>query len=429
MMLLIKNGHVIDPANNIDAIQDIYITDGKIAALGGPPPAGFTPTQVIEATGLVVCPGIVDLCTRLREPGHEHKGNIKTETTAAARSGITTLCCPPDTNPVIDTPAVIEHIQARTQAIGKAKVVVLGALTQGLQSQQLSEMHALKNAGCVGVSNTSHAVNSNIMRRAMEYAASANLTVFINASDPALSAGGCAHEGVVSVRLGLPGIPETAETIAVARELQLIQLTGARSHFCHLSSARAVQMVARAQYDGLPITANVTAHHLFLTEMDIGYFNSQCNVRPPLRTQRDMESLRTGLRQGTISAICSDHQPHDIDAKLAPFPSSEPGISALESLLPLTLRLVDNGCLTLSQAIDKLTHQPATILGLNAGRLTVGNAADICIFNPDEYWEYAQEQLTSFGKNSPFIGWEFKGAVTHTLLDGKLVYQSSQTAH
>jgi len=429
MTLLIKNGRVVDPANEIDAIQDVYVVDGKIAAMGSSPPAGFNARQVIDATGQVVCPGIVDLCARLREPGYEHKGNIKTETSAAARAGVTTLCCPPDTNPVIDTPAVIEHIQQHAQAIGKAKVVVLGALTQGLQSQQLSEMHALKNAGCVGVSNVSQAVNTNIMRRAMEYAASANLTIFIDANDAALSADGCAHEGIVSVRLGLPGIPETAETIAVARELQLIQLTGARCHFYHLSSARAVQMVARAQYDGLPITANVTAHHLFLTEMDIGYFNSQCNVRPPLRTQRDMEGLRNGLRQGSISAICSDHQPHDIDAKLAPFPSSEPGISAIESLLPLTLRLVDSGYLTLSDAIATLTHKPATILGLETGRLDSGRAADICIFDPDEYWEYSEQQIVSFGKNSPFIGWEFKGVVTHTLLDGKLVYQSKQTAN
>ncbi|NOZ52666.1 MAG: dihydroorotase [Gammaproteobacteria bacterium] len=422
MTLIIKNGHIIDPANNIDTIQDLYVIAGKIAAIGHPP-TDFNAQQVIDATGLIVCPGLVDLCARLREPGYEHKGNIKTETNAAARAGVTTLCCPPDTNPVIDTPAVIEYIQERAQEVGKAKVVVLAALTQELKGQQLSEMHALKNAGCVGVNNASRAVNSAVMRRAMEYAASADLTVFIDANDPALSADGCAHEGVVSVRLGLPCIPETAETIAVARELQLIQLTGARSHFYHLSSARAVQMIARAQYDGYPITADVTTHHLFLTEMDIGYFNSQCNVRPPLRTQRDMEGLRSGLCHGSISAVCSDHQPHDIDAKLAPFPSSEPGISAIESLLPLTLRLVDNNILSRSEAIAKLTHQPATILGLNAGRLDIGNAADICIFDPERYWECSQQNLISFGKNSPFIGWELKGAVTHTLLDGKLVYQ------
>lgn len=421
MGLHIKNGRVIDPASNVDFVQDVFIEDGKITALGEQP-AGFSAQQEIDASGQIVCPGFVDLCARLREPGYEHKGNIATETRAAAKAGVTTLCCPPDSNPVIDTPGMVEHIQERAQEVGMAKVLVLGALTQGLAGKQLSEMYALKNAGCVGVSNAYHGVNQQVMRRAMEYAVSAGFTVFINAEDPLLSIGGCAHEGQVSVRLGLPGIPETAETVAVARELLLVELTGARAHFSHLSSAKAVQMVARAQHDGLPVSADVSVYHLFLSEMDIGYFDSNCRVKPPLRTQRDMEALRDALNKDSISAICSDHQPHDVDAKLAPFPSSEPGISSIESLLPLTLRLVESGLISLSTAIACITSKPANILGIDAGRLSVGSAADICIFDPEHDWRFTQDQMVSFGKNSPFIGWEFTGSVTHTILDGRLVY-------
>ena len=418
----IKNGRVIDPANGIDAVQDLFIEDGKIAALAAKPD-NFIAQTVIDASGQIVCPGLVDLCARLREPGFEHKGNIDTESKAAAKSGVTTLCCPPDTNPVIDNPGVVEHIHERASETGLVKIKVLGALTQGLAGKQLSEMCALKKAGCVGVSNGYRNVNSQVMRRAMEYAASAGLTVFINAEDHILSADGCAHEGPVSMRLGIPGIPESAETIAVARELQLIDLTGVRAHFNHLSTAKAVQMVARAQYDGLPVTADVCAHQLFLTEMDIGYFNTLCNVKPPLRTQRDMEALQAGLSKGYINAVCSDHQPHDVDAKLAPFPESEAGISSIETLLPLTLRLVENGVLSITDAIACVTSRPADILSLNAGRLTEGCAADICIFDPERYWNFTDSQMASFGKNSPFIGWEFKGCVTHTLLNGELVYQ------
>ncbi|WP_455365403.1 dihydroorotase [Kaarinaea lacus] len=421
MGLHIKNGRVIDPANNIDAKLDVFVEDGKISALGEAPP-NFDAQQQIDASGKIVCPGFVDLCARLREPGYEHKGNIATETRAAAKAGVTTLCCPPDSNPVVDTPGMVEFIQERAWEEGYAKVRVLGALTQGLAGKQLSEMYALKKAGCVGVSNAYHGVNQQVMRRAMEYAVSAGLTVFVNAEDPLLSAGGCAHEGQVSSRLGLPGIPVTAETVAVARELQLVELTGARTHFCHLSSAKAVQMIARAQHDGIPVTADVSINHLFLTEMDIGYFDANCRVKPPLRTQRDMEALRDALDKDTISAICSDHQPHDVDAKLAPFPSCEPGISSIESLLSLTLRLVGSGLVSLTNAIACITSKPADILGIDAGRLNVGGAADICIFDPGYEWSFTRDQIVSFGKNSPFIGWEFTGCVTHTLLNGKLVY-------
>ena len=423
MRIKISNGFIIDPANNIEAKHDIYISEGRIAAIGKKPD-GFTVDETIDASNCHVIPGIVDLRARLREPGLEHKGTIRSETRAAAASGITTLCIPPDTTPVLDTTSVVELIQQRANEAGYAKVVTLAALTAGLKGEQLSEMAILKKHGnCVGVSNALNPVTNNlVMRRAMEYAASCGLTVFLHAQDEGLAGNGCAHEGAISTRLGLPGIPETAETNAISRDLLLVEQTGVRAHFCHISSARAAQMIARAQYDGLPVTADVTAHHLHLTEMDIGFFDSNCHVRPPLRSQRDREALVEALATGKITAICSDHEPHDADAKLAPFGETEAGISSLETLLPLALRLSDE--LSLADVIDRLTHQPAKILGIDAGTLSLGEKADICIYNPETNWIMDSEKMRSTGRNTPFEGWEFKGKVTHTLLNGKVVFSN-----
>ena len=418
----IRNGHLIDPANQRDRIGDVFIAAGKIVAIDKAPD-GFVANHEIDASGCWVFPGLVDLRARLREPGQEHKGTIASETRAAASAGITTLCIPPDTQPIIDTPAVVELIHRRAEAAGQAKVVTLGALTVGLTGEHLSEMVQLKQAGCVGMTNLDHPINeSQIMRRAMEYAASNNITVFINAEDEDLAGSGYAHEGQISTRLGLKGIPETAEALAVSRKLMLIEQTGVRAHFCQLSSARAVQMIKRAQYDGLLVTADVSAHQLHLTEMDIGYFDSNCHVLPPLRTQRDRDGLRAGLQEDTISAICSDHQPHDRDAKLAPFGETEPGISALETLLPLSLRLVEEGVLTRSDVIARLTCQPASILNIPAGSLNLGHAADICIFDPAQRWSLSEDDMLSQGHNTPFIGWEFNGRVRQTLVDGKIIF-------
>jgi len=423
MRLHVRNGRVIDPANKVDAIQDLWIADGRIAALGKPP-ADFRADRTIDAAGLVVCPGLIDLCAHLREPGQEHKATIASETAAAAAAGITTLVCPPDTDPVIDTPAVAKLIQQRAQDTAKARVLTLGALTQGLEGTQISEMGALKAAGCIGMSNARRSVaNTLVMRRAMEYAATHDLTVFLHAEDPWLSNHGCVHEGQVGTRLGLPGIPEAAETVAVARDMALVQQTGVRAHFCRLSTAQAVRMVARAQYDGLPVSADVSAHHLHLTEIDIGDFNSQCHVLPPLRTQRDREALRAGLAKGTLRSICSDHQPHEADAKLAPFAATEPGISALETLLPLSLRLVEEGVMSLPELIARLTHQPAELLRMEIGTLSVGTAADVCLFNPDEPWELVPEHMQSRGRNTPFAGWQFKGRTAITLFKGQVVFE------
>lgn len=425
MRITLHGGRLIDPASGHDAVCDLHIANGCIVARGAAPD-GFIADHRIDARDQWVLPGLVDLRARLREPGQEHKATIASETRAAAAGGITTLCCPPDTQPVIDTPAVVELIRRQTQAAGYARVLPLGALTAGLEGKQLAEMHALQQAGCIGVSNAlSPVTNTLVMRRAMEYAASHNLTVFLHAEDAWLYNGGCAHEGAVSSRLGLPGIPESAETVAVARELMLIEQTGVRAHFCQLSSARAVQMIARARYDGLLVTADVTAHHLHLTEMDVGYFNSQCHVRPPLRTQRDRDGLRAGLAEGTLGALCSDHQPHEPDAKLVPFTESAPGISGLETLLPLGLRLVDEGVLPLPTLVERLTLGPARILGIEAGSLAVGARADVCILDPEQRWTVEAAGLLSQGHNSPCLGWDMKGRVTHTLLDGRPVHALS----
>lgn len=423
MHIAIINGHLIDPRNQIDAPHDLYIADGRVASVGNAPD-GFSADQTIDASNQIVCPGFVDLCARLREPGQEHKGTIASETRAAVAGGITSLCVPPDTTPVIDTPAVVEWIYRANQDAGLCHVYALGALTQGLQGERLSEMAHLKQAGCVGVSNNMR-FNDNplVLRRALEYAASIDMTVFLQTQVSALSNSGVAHEGAVSLRLGLAGIPEAAETQAVANFLMLVEQTGARVHFCRLSTARAIRMIGRAKYDGLNITADVAAHQLHLTELDLGFFNSQCHVIPPLRTQRDREALCRAVSDDRIEAICSDHQPHDLDAKLAPFAETEPGISALETLLPLSLRLVSSDHLKLSTLVERLSTTPAEILNIDAGHLTPGAPADITVFDPNRDWTLSEATLQSQGKNTPFLGWSLQGRVTHTLTDGKLVYQ------
>lgn len=425
MHTVIRNGRLIDPANRRDEVADLYIAAGRIVAIGEAP-AGFHIQKEVDARNRVVIPGLVDLRAHLREPGQKHKGDIASESRAAAAGGVTTLCCSPDTRPVVDSAAVVELIRRRAGEAGQARVVPVAALTADLAGEQLSEMWGLRQAGCVATGNAQRPMsNTLVLRRALEYAASIDMPVMLYSEDPWLGGNGCVHEGVVSARLGLPGIPTCAEVIAVGRDLMLVEQTGVRAHFCQLSTLQAAEMVAAAQQRGVPVTADVTAHHLYLTELDVGQFDSLCHVRPPLRSQRDRDGLRNALAQGVIGAVCSDHQPHDADAKLAPFPTTEPGISALETLLPLTLRLVDEGVLSLHDAIARVTWQPANILGLSAGTLSYGARADICIFDPERYWTVDEKTLLSRGKNTPFLGWELKGKVTHTLLDGRLVYEQT----
>jgi dihydroorotase len=421
----IIGGRVIDPANKIDQITDIHIQQGKIVALGATPD-DFMAAQTINAEQQIVCPGLIDLRVRLREPGYENKGTIASETRAAVAGGVTSLCCPPDTDPIIDNTAMVKLIRLKAATEGVAKVYTLSALTQQLKGEQLCELRELKDAGCVGTSNALYPVtNTLVMRRALEYAASHDITVFIQAFEPWLS-NGCAHEGPISTRLGLAGIPDCAETIAIARDLQLIELSGAQAHFCQLSSAKAVQLIQQAQDAGMPVTADVTAHHLHLTEMDIGYFDSNCHVFPPLRTQRDKEALRQGLQSGVISSIVSDHQPHNSDAKLAPFAETEAGISSVETLLPLALKMIDEQNMSLTEVISRLTLQPAMTLNIPEGTLGIGSDADICIFDPDCYWRVDREKLRSKGKNTPFHGWELKGKVSYTIKLGEVVFKNDE---
>jgi dihydroorotase len=424
LRIRIKGGRVIDPANGVDGVQDLLLAEGVVVGLGAHD--GFTADREIDARGRIVCPGLVDVCARLREPGLEHKATIASETRAAAAGGITTLCHPPDTDPVIDTPAVVRLVHQRAAEAGLARVEVQGALTRGLQGTQLSEMGALGAAGCVGVGNALQPVrDATLMRRAMEYAATFDLTVFAYPEDPWLAAGGCVHEGALSTRLGLPGIPETAETVALARDILLAEQTGARVHFCHLSSARGVEMVRAAQARGLPVSADVTAHHLHLTDADVGEFDSQCHVRPPLRTQADRDGLRAGVADGTLGAICSDHQPHEIDAKLDPFTETEPGVTGLETLLSLALELVEQGVVDLGGALRALTAGPGHVLRRPCGTLSVGAPADVCVFDPEAHWVPAHDSLLSHGHNTPFLGRTLRARATHTLFTGRVVHEGA----
>lgn len=420
--IIIKNGLLLNPADDTERPVDLRISDGRIDAIENAGDITAGDNQQLDANGLYIAPGLVDLCARLREPGQEHKATIESETIAASRAGITTLCCPPDTDPVIDEPAVVELIHQKAGNAAHSRVLALGALTIGLQGTQLTEMAALQQAGCIGLSNCRAAVeNTLILKRAFAYAATFGLRVFIEPDEHGLSHGGCAHEGKIATRLGLKGVPVSAETIAIARALELVAETGVSAHFGRLSSARAVEMIERAKNEQLPVTADVSAHQLHLNEQDISSFNSACHVIPPLRSQRDQEALRRGVASGIIDAICSDHQPQNIDAKDAPFASTEAGISALESFLPLCLRLQQDG-LSLSEIINRTSLTPARILGTDGGNLAIGAPADLCMFDADEEWQLTEADIHSHGKNTPFIGWNFQGRVKHTIIGGDLLF-------
>lgn len=422
MKIRIKNGRVIDPASQLDARQDVCIADGKIVAMGEG--LDFDADRVIDATGLMVIPGLVDLSVRLREPGQEHTATILSETSAAAAGGVTTLCVPPDTAPVIDNPAVVELIEDRAKKSARAMVLTVGAMTQNLDNELLAEMARLKAAGCIGFSNGLSAIkNSVIQQRAMAYAATLDMTLFLNSVDPWLQKQGCVHEGAVSSRLGLAGIPESAETIAVSRDLILIEQTGVRAHFHNISSGKAVKLIRDAQNRGIPVTADVSAHHLHLSEHDLGNYDSLSHVLPPLRSIRDREQLQQGVRDGVIAAISSHHEPLDRDDKLGPFAETQPGISGLETLLPLTMKLVEDDEIELHRALAALTCNPADILGIDAGQLKVGAVADLCLVDPDSEFECQPLNFVSAGKNSPFEGWLFNHQVSHTLFHGRLVFE------
>ncbi len=419
----INNGHVIDPANNIDRITNIYIAQGKIIAIADSLD-DFSADRSIDASKLLVFPGCIDLFTNLREPGFDYKATIAQEMLAAAKAGITTLCCSPETNPVIDTPAVVDFIKQHSQASNKAKVLTYGALTQQLAGQQLACFASLKNAGCVAVTNAFNPIaNSKVLRHCFEYAATFDLPIIIFPQDAWLAQNTCVHEGQVSARLGLSGVPAMAESIDVARCLELAKYIDVRLHFSHISTHAAVELIRQAKCQGANVTADVSIQHVTLSEIDVSDFNSNCHIIPPLRSLQDQAALQQGLQDGTIDAICSSHHPHDNNAKNVPFAESEPGISSLETLLPLSYRLVTEKRLTLSDWVRKLTYSPSQIIQQDTGTLTVEQAADIVIFDPNADCTITEQWLQSAGKNTPFLGWELMGTIKYTLHAGCIVFE------
>ncbi|AWM60131.1 dihydroorotase [Stutzerimonas stutzeri] len=418
----ILGAHVIDPVSGRNEIADIYLQHSKIAAIGEAP-AGFETQRTIDAQGLTAAPGLVDLAVALREPGYSRKGSIASETLAAAAGGITSLCCPPQTRPVLDTAAVTELILDRARESGHAKVFPIGALTRNLAGEQLSELVALREAGCVAFGNglTEFASNRNL-RRALEYAATFDLTVIFHSQDHDLAEGGLAHEGAAASFLGLSGIPETAETVALARNLLLVERSGVRAHFAQLTSARGAEMIAQAQARGLPVTADVAMYQLILTDEALHGFSSLYHVQPPLRSAADRDGLREAVKAGVISAISSHHQPHEADAKLAPFGETEPGISSAEILLPLALTLVDDGLLDLPTLLARLTSGPAAALRLPASTLQAGRPADLVLFDRHSS-TLVGERWYSKGRNCPFMGHCLPGAVRYTIVDGHISFE------
>ncbi|MEY4767603.1 MAG: hypothetical protein RL637_242 [Pseudomonadota bacterium] len=417
----IRGGRIIDPANQIDQIGSLYLAAGKIVGIFSAP-SDFIAEQIIDADNYIVCPGFVDLSVRLREPGYSHKATFNSETKAAACAGVTSLCLPPDTKPTIDTPAVAELIRDKAEKAGYEQIYPIGALTQRLAGKELSSMFALKEAGCIAVSNAQFPLTDlAVFRRAMEYATSHGLLLIYRPDEASLSRRGCVHEGFFATHYGLPGIPEAAESIAVAQCLDLAELTGCRVHFAQISSKRSVIKIQQAKKYGLNVTADVAVHQLHFSDQSMQAFNSAYHVLPPFRTEIDRKYLLEAIANGTIDAICSDHQPHDLDAKLGAFPETEAGISSIETLLPLTLQLVTEQQLSLSQAISCLTHKPAQLLGLNAGQLKIGDNADICIFDPQLKWQVNRQTWHSAGINTPFWQQTLTGRVIYTLQNGKLV--------
>ena len=419
MKLLIKGGRVVDPKSGRDAVGDVFLADGKIA------PAAGTPDRTIDAKGLVVAPGFIDLAARLREPGYEYKATLESEMDAAVAGGVTSLACPPDTDPPLDEPGLVDMLRRRAKALSRARVYPVGALTVKLAGKQLTEMAELAESGCVAFSQANVPVaDTQVLWRALQYAATFGFPVWLRAEDAWLAKGGVAHDGEVATRLGLAGIPAFAETIALAQLFELVRATGARVHICRISSAAGVAMLRRARHEGLPLTCDVGIHHLHLSDMDLGYFDSSCRLEPPLRSQRDREALAAALADGTIDCAVSDHTPVDEDQKLLPFAEAEPGATGLELLLPLALKWGMERKLALAQTLARITSEPARILGVASGRIEPGAPADLALFDPQASWRVTPQALKSQGRNSPFLGMELSGRVRATIVAGNVVYEA-----
>jgi dihydroorotase len=423
MKIEIRNGRVVDPAQPSDAAESLYVDGETIASLGAVP-EGWRADRVIDARGCVVCPGLVDLAARLREPGLEHKATLESELAAAVAGGVTSLACPPDTDPPLDEPGLVEMLKHRARLSGQAHVYPVGAMTVGLQGTALTEMSELAEAGCVAFSQADVPLHdTQMLHRALQYAGTFGHRIWLRPQDHYLARGGVAHDGEVATRLGLPAIPVMAETIALAKIFALVRETGVPVHLCRLSSAEGVALVRGAKNERLPITCDVSAHHLHLCDVDIGWFDAQAHVVPPLRGTRDRDALRSAVADGTIDAICSDHAPVDDDGKQVPFAEAEPGATGLELLLPLTLKWAAESRVALVDAIATITTKPAAILGLAPASLAAGSAADVCIFDPAAAWTVQRDALRSQGKNTPFLGLEVLGRVRFTLLAGRVVHE------
>jgi dihydroorotase len=418
MRIHIKNGRLVDPASGRDGVGDLYIADGKIAEEG-------KADRIIDARGMVVAPGFIDISARLREPGFEYKATLESEMDAAVAGGVTSIACPPDTDPVLDEPGLVDMLRRRAKALTRARVYPIGALTVKLEGERLTEMAQLAEAGCVAFSQANASlIDTQVLWRALQYAATFGFPVWLRPEEATLAKGGVAHDGEVATRLGLPGIPSFAETIAVNTMLELIRATGARVHFCRLSTAGAVDLLRAAKREGLPVSSDVGVHHLHLCDRDLGYFDSNCRLEPPLRSQRDRDALSRGLEEGAIDCICSDHTPVDDDGKHLPFAEAEPGATGLELLLPLTLKWGEARKLPLAKTLARITSDAARILGVAQGRLAPGAPADIAIFDPAATIRVAPENLKSQGKNTPFLGHELAGRVRYTLVAGGVIYEA-----
>lgn len=426
MTILLRGGHIVDPDNKLDKQTDLFVADGKILAVGKPP-AELTITQEIDVSGKFIFPGLIDLGAHLREPGYEHKGTIASELKAAVGGGFTTVCCTPDTRPVIDNGSVVEHIRQRASRERSARVFCLGALTSNLGGQVLAEMAALKQSGCIAVTNLKQAISdTSVLRQALAYAASCDLKVLIHPYEHWLSHAGEMHEGATSTRLGVPGIPAAAELIAVQRDLILIEESGVEAHFCRLSSGASVQLIQAAKRRGLAVSADVAVTNLLFDETDIKGFDSNFHVDPPIRSKRDKSQLLSGVKRQTIDVVTANHEPHDADAKLAPFSLTEDGVSTFDTFLSSLYGLVQQNKFSLSAAVAAASATPSKILGIDGGHLGAGSRADLCVFDPEKRWQVSSSALLSIGKNTPLIGQTVTGKVVMTMVNGRIVHDARE---
>lgn len=422
MSLCLSGGRVIDPASNTDKTANLYIDDGRILSIGRAP-SGFSAADTIDVRGQIVCPGFIELSAHLREPGYEYKATIINECRAAVAGGFTSICCTPDTQPVADNASVVEHIKQHARRARAAKVHCIGALTRGLEGNVLAEMHALKESGCIAVTNGDRAIaDTSVLRQALGYAASCELTVILRPLEHWLGLGGKMHDGAVSTRLGLPGIPEAEEIIAVSRDLTLVEETGVRAHFSRLSSGQSVRLIMRARRAGVPVTADIALANLLFTDQDVGAYDTNFHLYPPLRETKHRTRLRAAVRKREIDAICGNHEPHDADSKTTPFSLSAPGMSTFDTFLPALLSLVDRGVFDLSTAIAAVSQAPSEILDLGVGSLTSGAPADVCVFDAQHEWLADASNLRSSGKNTPFLNQTLRGRTTMTIVSGRVVY-------